>query len=137
MAVKVAMLQRIDGIGRKNAEDILSLVDRERYTKFDDWPPFERQGKEALNTEAEAFKVLKEYRYETSDWRIDLLENVALASFMIQYQGTIRNRRFDMRSRVTAVFVKRDGEWKLLHEHWSSLPEGGWRRESKRRWLPI
>lgn len=121
--IKAVLLQRVDGIKRKNPEAIINLVDKERYTKFDDWPPFERQGPEALNREAEAFKVLKEYNYETSDWRIDIFEDAAVASFIISYQGTIRDRSFKIRSRVTAFLVKKDGEWKLVHEHWSRFSE--------------
>lgn len=42
-AIKAAITQRIDGVRRKDMKAILKLVDKDRYTKFDDWPPFERQ----------------------------------------------------------------------------------------------
>jgi len=135
-AVKAVVTQRIDGIRRKSPETILSIADKERYTKFDDWPPFERQGPEALNREDEAFEVLKEYDYETSGWRIDVFENASVASFIINYRGTIRDRSFNIKSRVTAFLIKRDGEWKLVHEHWSRFPEEKGQRETRRRWFP-
>jgi len=44
-----------------------------------------------LRREAEALKVLKEYRYEVNDLRIDLFDDAALASFIIEYSGRMRN----------------------------------------------
>ncbi|MGB9741014.1 MAG: YybH family protein [Candidatus Bathyarchaeales archaeon] len=121
--VKTVLIRRIEGIKKKDAQSIADLVDKDRYTKFDDWPPFERQGLDALNREAEALKVLKEYDYEISEWKVDVINNVAIASFIINYRGTIRDLNFNIKSRVTAVLAKSDGEWKLIHEHWSRFPQ--------------
>ncbi|MEM3623278.1 MAG: nuclear transport factor 2 family protein [Candidatus Bathyarchaeia archaeon] len=121
--VKTVLIRRIEGIKKKDAQSIADLVDKDRYTKFDDWPPFERQGLDALNREAEALKVLKEYDYETSGWKIEVVNNVAVASFIINYRGTIRDLNFNIKSRVTAVLTKINDEWKIIHEHWSRLPQ--------------
>jgi ketosteroid isomerase-like protein len=121
--VKTVLIRRIEGIKKKDAQSIADLVDEDRYTKFDDWPPFERQGLEALNREAEALKVLKEYDYEVSGWKVDVINNVAIASFIINYRGTIRDLNFNVKSRVTAVLTKINEEWKLIHEHWSRFPQ--------------
>lgn len=121
--IKAVLVRRIEGIKKKDAQSIADLVDKDRYTKFDDWPPFERQGLDALNREAEALKVLKEYDYEISGWKIDIINNVAIASFIINYRGTIRDLNFKIKSRVTAVLTKINDEWKLIHEHWSRFPQ--------------
>lgn len=121
--IKSVIIQRIEGIKRRDAEAIQRLIDKRIYTKFDDWPPFERQEADGLRREAEALKVLKEYDYEISDLRIDLLDSVALASFIIKYHGRIREVDFNVRSRVTIVLAKTDNEWKIIHEHWSRFPE--------------
>jgi len=122
-AVKAVLTQRIDGIKRKDAQAIMNLVDETRYTKFDDWPPFERQGSDALNLEAEALKVLKEYDYEVGDWRIDILNDAAIASFIINYRGKIRDLSFKIKSRVTALLTKKGERWRIVHEHWSHFPQ--------------
>lgn len=122
-AVRSVVISRIEGIKRRDPEAISKLVDRDRYSKFDDWPPYELQGPEALKREAEALKVLKEYTYETTNWRINILGDVALAFFTIRYRGLIRDRSFDFRSRVTAVLVRSGDDWRLVHEHWSRFPE--------------
>ena len=121
--VKTVLIRRIEGIKKKDAQSIADLVDKDRYTKFDDWPPFERQGLEALNREAEALKLLKDYDYEISGWKVDVINNVAIASFIINYRGTIRDLNFNIKSRVTAVLTKINDEWKLIHEHWSRFPQ--------------
>jgi ketosteroid isomerase-like protein len=121
--VKAILIQRIEGITNKDAQVIANLVDKDRYTKFDDWPPFERQGPEALNREAEALKVLKDYAYDIGECKIDIIGDVALATFIINYRGTIRDLKFDIKSRVTAVLTKSNNTWKLIHEHWSRFPQ--------------
>jgi len=120
--VKAALTQRIEGIKNRDAKSIAGLVDGESYTKFDDWPPFERQDSTALNREAEALKVLKEYDYEIANWKIDIFDDAALVSFIIHYHGMIRDMKFNIRSRVTAFLLKRGKDWKIVHEHWSRIP---------------
>ena len=121
--VRAVLIRRIDGIKDKDQQSIADLVDEERYTKFDDWPPFERQGLSGLDREGKGLRVLEEYDYETSDWQIDVFGDSALASFIVNYRGRIRDLKFNIRSRVTAFLLRRDGRWKLVHEHWSRFPE--------------
>jgi len=123
-AIRAFLTQRIDGIKNRNARSIAGLVDEERYTKFDDWPPFTRQDSSALYREAEALKVLKEYDYEATDWKVNVFGDAALASFIINYRGRIRDLKFNIHSRVTSFLVKRDGSWRIIHEHWSRFPSG-------------
>lgn len=122
-AVKTVLVTRIEGIKNKDAQIIKRLTDRNIYTKFDDWPPFELQDFHALDREADALRVLKEYDYTTKDWKINVFGETAIASFVITYRGTIRTLNFTITSRVTAFLVKRDEDWKLIHEHWSRFPE--------------
>ena len=42
--VRNVLIRRIDGIKDRDAKAIASLVNVERYTKFDDWPPFWSSG---------------------------------------------------------------------------------------------
>jgi len=117
------LIRRIEGIKHRNPKIIEAVVLKEKYTKFDDWPPFELQESEALSNEAKALKVLKRYEYETRSWKMEIFGDCALVTFMIRYRGTIRDLDFDVRSRVTAFLVKHEGEWKIVHEHWSRLPK--------------
>jgi len=117
------LIRRIEGIKNRDAKSIEGVVYKEKYTKFDDWSPFDLQGSEALKNEADALKVLKEYNYETRAWKIEIFGDSAIAAFIISYQGKIRDLSFNIRSRVTAFLIKHEGEWKIVHEHWSRLPQ--------------
>ncbi|MEM2914483.1 MAG: nuclear transport factor 2 family protein [Candidatus Bathyarchaeia archaeon] len=120
--VRNVLIQRIDAIKNRDAKVLESLIDKERYTKFDDWPPFSLQGSEALENEARAFKVLKEYNYETKSWKIDICGDSAIATFIIKYRGKIRDLNFNIRSRVTVFLARHEEKWKIVHEHWSRFP---------------
>jgi ketosteroid isomerase-like protein len=121
-AVRNVLVWRIEGIKNRDVNTIEKLVYKETYTKFDDWPPFELQGSEALKNEADALQVLKEYNYETWAWKTQIFENCALVTCVISYKGKIRDLSFNVQSRITALLVKRDEEWRIVHEHWSRFP---------------
>lgn len=123
--VKNAVVRRLDGIKNRDESAVRALID-ERYSKFDDWPPYRRQeAAEALENEFGAFKVLSNYNYELKDFETDILGDAAVATFSIHYQGTMRNTPFEVTSRVTSVLRKQDSGWKVVHEHFSRFPEEG------------
>jgi len=122
--IRNVLIRRIDGIRYRDANAIAGVVFKEKYTKFDDWPPFELQESEALANEAKALKALKEYEYETRSWKTTVLGDSAVTTFIIRYRGKMRDLDFGVQSRVSAFLTKINGEWKLVHEHWSRfLPQ--------------
>ncbi|HVP16173.1 MAG TPA: nuclear transport factor 2 family protein [candidate division Zixibacteria bacterium] len=121
--VKNIIIKRLDGIKNRDEAAVRALID-EHYNKFDDWPPFGRQDvTKALENEFGAFKVLSNYSYELKDFEANVLGDAAVATFTIHYQGQIRNRPFDVNSRVTSVLKKQDSGWKVVHEHFSRFPD--------------
>jgi len=121
--VQKVIVQRIEGIRNRDVKVIESLVMKEKYTKYDDWPPFELQGSDGLANEARGLRVLKEYNYEARGWRIEVFGDSAMVAFTIRYWGQIRDLTFSVRSRVSAFLAKQNGVWKIVHEHWSRFPE--------------
>jgi ketosteroid isomerase-like protein len=121
--VRNVVVKRLDGIKNKDESAVTALVD-ESYNKFDDWAPYQRQDRaQALQNEFSAFKVLSNYTYELKDFKASVLGDVALATFIIHYQATMRNQQFSVTSRVTTVLRKQDSAWKVVHEHFSRFPE--------------
>jgi ketosteroid isomerase-like protein len=121
--IRNVIVNRLDAIKNKNESAVRAIVD-EHYNKFDDWPPYERQeGSKALENEFDAFKVLSLYSYELRDFQANILGNTAIATFIIHYQAVMRNRTFDVTSRVTSVLNKQDSTWKVVHEHYSRFPD--------------
>jgi len=120
--IRNVIIRRLDGLKNRDADAIAGVVYREKYTKFDDWSPYELQESEALASEAKALKVLKEYEYETRSWKTTVFGDSAATTFLIRYRGKMRDLNFFVQSRVSAFLTKIDGEWKLVHEHWSRFP---------------
>jgi ketosteroid isomerase-like protein len=121
--VKNTVIKRLDSIKNKDESAVRGLID-EHYNKYDDWPPFGRQeATVALNNEFGAFKVLSNYSYEVKDFQANVLGDVAVATFTLHYQGTMRNNPFNVTSRVTSILKKQDSGWKVVHEHYSRFPE--------------
>jgi hypothetical protein len=68
-----------------------------------------------LENEFGAFKVMSSYSYELRDFQANILGNMAIATFIIHYQAVMRNRTFDVTSRVTSVLTN-----KTQHGKWST-----------------
>jgi ketosteroid isomerase-like protein len=121
--VRNTVVKRLDGMKNNDEAAVKALMD-ESYSKFDDWAPYQRQeGSQALQNEFSAFKVLSNYTYELKDFKANVMGDVALATFIIHYQGTMRNEQFNVTSRVTSVLREQDSVWKVVHEHFSRFPE--------------
>ena len=121
--------KRLDAIKTHDEGILGDVIEKSLYTKFDDWPPFTRQDStEALENERGAYKVMQRYNYEIKDYKEDILNSTAVATFHIHYSGTIRYRDFDVDSRVTVVLRRGDQSWGVMHEHWSRFPDEKQRR---------
>jgi ketosteroid isomerase-like protein len=107
------------------------------FTKFDDVPPFTRQGSgEAFVLEQASFANISDYEYKIMELRIDLIGGAALATFYLDYTGMFVNdysfegRTVGSRSRVSMLLARFDGSWRMVHEHLSSVPD--WPSEKRR-----
>lgn len=101
-----------------------------KFTKFDDFPPYTRQElQQAIIYEQAAFANISDFQYNIDQLRIDMLGEVAIATFYLDYKGVFVNdysfegRPVSNRSRVTMVLAKEAGRWKIVHEHFSTIPE--------------
>ena len=122
-------------------KDLTTLPDfhaREAFTKFDENPPYTRQNsQEAFVHEQAAFANISDYSYQIDDLRIDLLGDVAIATFYLSYKGMfVNDYSFEgspvgSRARVTMVLSRTDRGWKIAHEHLSRFPD--WGSQSERR----
>jgi ketosteroid isomerase-like protein len=121
--VKNAVIERFEAMKNKDEAAVRAVMDAS-YTKYDDWSPYQRQdGVQALQTEFAAYKVLSNYTYELTDFKANVIGDAAVATFVIHYQGTMRDQQFNVTSRVTTVLRKQDSTWKIIHEHLSRFPQ--------------
>ena len=61
--VKNVLIRRIEGIKNRDVKAIKEIVYVEKYTRFDDWPPFDLWNAEYLKNEADALKTIKGFNY--------------------------------------------------------------------------
>ncbi len=99
------------------------------FSKFDENPPYTRQNsEEAFVYEQAAFANISDYNYEIEDLKIDLVDQVAIATFYLTYRGIFVNdysfegKTVSSKSRVTMVLSNLPDGWKIVHEHFSPFP---------------
>jgi ketosteroid isomerase-like protein len=102
----------------------------DNFTKFGDLPPYDRRELErALMLEQLQFASISDYDFKIEGLKVDMVGDVAVATFALQSTGIIvddysfRGTAVNNRSRATIVFQKDSkGGWKMLHQHFSKVP---------------
>ena len=107
----------------------------DQFTKFDENPPYTRQNsEEAFVYEQAAFANISDYSYLIDELRIDLMGDVAVATFYLTYSGMfVNDYSFEgspvrARTRVTMVIARTAKGWKAVHEHLSRMPDAPQKR---------
>jgi ketosteroid isomerase-like protein len=92
-----------------------------KFTKFDDFDPLERQDAETTKRlEREAILGVQEFSPEVVDLKVDVFGAVAVTTFVMEYDVVPeQDERVSFRARATLVFAKDDGQWLIVHEHFS------------------
>jgi len=117
----------------KNKE-LASLADfhssRDHFTKFDESAPYTRQNSDdAFMHEQAAFANISDYTYAIDDLRVDLFGELAVATFYLSYSGMfVNDYSFEgspvrAKTRATMVLERTPKGWKMVHGHFSRLPE--------------
>jgi ketosteroid isomerase-like protein len=112
----------------KEIEKIEEFFDP-RFTKFGDSPPYNRRDfGRALMLEQLHFASLSDYDFKIENLNIEVMDNVALATFLLEVTGMIiddysfRGTSVNNKSRVTIVLQKdKKDQWKMVHQHLSNL----------------
>ncbi|HXQ91532.1 MAG TPA: nuclear transport factor 2 family protein [Nitrososphaerales archaeon] len=105
--------------------------DDEMFSKFDYSAPFKRQTYyEAMAHEQLAYSNISDFNYEIKDLKIDIpTQEVAIATFELETGGLfVNDYRFEgsparASLRGTMVFLWKDDQWLIVHEHFSSFPD--------------
>ncbi|HMD79122.1 MAG TPA: nuclear transport factor 2 family protein [Nitrososphaerales archaeon] len=102
----------------------------DRFSKFDENPPYTRQNSEdAFVHEQAAFANISDYSYTIEGLRVDLFGDAAVATFYLAYRGMfVNDYSFEgspvgSRARVTMVLSREKEGWKIAHEHLSRFPD--------------
>ncbi len=128
--VEATIIGFYDAGKNKELSELAGFHLREYFTKFDDGPPYSRQNSEtAFVHEQAAFANISDYSYSLDDLRIDVLGDVAIATFYLAYQGMFVNdysfegSPVSGKARVTMVLARTPKGWRIAHEHLSRPPD--------------
>ncbi len=95
------------------------------FSLYSNFPPFRRfDDNEAIEKERNwFFSVAPKLHAEIHGLRVRVFGEMALATLYVDYSIEHLNKRPDLTARGTVIFIRNEGSWKILHEHWSRLNE--------------
>ncbi|MCP4571697.1 MAG: nuclear transport factor 2 family protein [bacterium] len=76
---------------------------------------------ETVAYETEFWSQAKDFVYEIENLRVDVFGATAVAAFVIPYEAAFGGETLKGKERATFVFVKQEGDWKIVHEHFSPV----------------
>lgn len=124
------VVRRVFETGKEGNLETFRQLHSTHYTRFSDLPPYRIQEKdEALKLKGSLYSELVDFTYQMSDIEVKVLGDVAVVTFLLKYGGvyvygyTFEGRPLSITSRCTVVLVREDGEWRIIHEHYSRIPE--------------
>lgn len=95
-------------------------LDSEAFSKWpDDGTPALLNHDQTVDAETAMFSAMSAFEYELRGLRADVMGDVAIATFVIAYKVTFGEDTIEAAERGSLVFTVRDGEWKIVHEHFS------------------
>lgn len=93
-----------------------------KFTKFDEGGlPNLQDAETAKKGERELFSAVSEFNYNLEDFKVDVFEDSAITTFIINVDFKMGGIAGTAKSRGTVVFVKVEEEWKITHEHFSAF----------------
>lgn len=125
-AVK-ALLEEIFTVAKSKDMDSLDSYHLRgpKFSKFDDGEIPGRQDYEmGKKTESEFFTGVNAFNFTLPDTKVDVFDDVAIATFIIEYNVVLNDTTVAGQSRGTLVFVDDSGRWKITHEHFSPVVGG-------------
>jgi ketosteroid isomerase-like protein len=122
---QAAIKKRLDEIWSTfDSKDIARLESYHWYgPKFTEFKDGARRGDAEANRTGEARVVagIKDAKIVMNDLKIDVFGETAVVTFSGSFAGSFGDKPVSFENAVTFVFVKHDGDWKIVHEHFSPL----------------
>lgn len=96
-----------------------------KFSKFSDLAPYGiRDSKQSKKDEDKYFRNVTKFEYKIEGLRVDVFGDVAVAAFLLHFQDEYEGQKAQGTDRVTFVMVKEGNDWKIAHEHLSTIPMG-------------
>ena len=88
-----------------------------KFTKFGPRNAERQDVAQTNKTETEHFLSIKETNLIIEDLKIDIFDNVGIATFYNNYSFIKNDNKVQGKGRVTLAFLRTDEGWKIIHEH--------------------
>lgn len=112
----------ISAYSRKSFSEIAAFRHPVHFSLFDDIPPFERLNyKTTLLHTSQLMENMTNVKILVDGVEIKAFHSFGLVSFYIRFDAIWQDKPFRMLSRASLVFLYTEGDWKIIHEHWSTM----------------
>ena len=91
------------------------------FTKFTSSFPERLDSEAGKRGEHDGLGAVNGLKMHAESLKVDLFGSTAISTFILDYTFDSSGNAVHKRDRATLVFVKRSGEWKIAHEHLSSI----------------
>ena len=91
-----------------------------KFTEFKDGTP-RADATTGEQREREFFSAVSHPNVVMNDLAVNVFGGVAIATFNGDFSGTMEGHPIAAKQQVTLVFAQDQGEWKIVHEHFSPL----------------
>jgi len=88
-----------------------------KFTKFGPRHAERQDVTQTNKTETEHFLSIKDATLIIEDLKIDIFDNVGIATFYNNYSFIKNDNRVQGKGRVTLAFLRTEEGWKIIHEH--------------------
>jgi hypothetical protein len=121
--LRAAVLSIASDAMSANIEGLQAIhLNSEKFSKFGP-RSFERQDVSSTNeSEAAFFSSVSDLKYEVRDLRIDVFDDVGIATYYPHVTFLKDGERNEVNGRQTLVFIRTPDGWKIVHEHGTIRP---------------
>lgn len=92
-----------------------------KFTRFSGALPVRLDAATTRKLERDGLASLDRLQMEAEELKVDVFERTGIATFILRYRFDLAGRTESKADRTTLVFVKVRGEWRIAHEHLSSI----------------
>lgn len=88
-----------------------------KFSKFGPRIAERQDVEQTINSETAHFSTIKEANLVIEDLKVDIFDNVGIATFYNNYSFIKNDHKVQGKGRVTLVFQRNREGWKIIHEH--------------------
>lgn len=92
-----------------------------KFTRFATESPDREDAQAAREAEHRGLNAVSGMKTQLGNLKVDVFRDVGVATFILHYSFTVGNEIVARTAKGTLVLVNDRGNWKIVHEHFSSI----------------